>query len=82
LPADGDDKFSGAIEFIDPRGSIGTTANIGTTFTRPKFTIRPAAGTCLLWPSFVKHWVHPNRAKEDRVTIAFNSWYVKPPGKA
>ena len=82
LPADGDDKYSGAIEFIDPRGSIGTTANIGTNFTRPKFTIRPAAGTCLLWPSFVKHWVHPNRAKEDRVTIAFNSWYVKPPGKA
>ena len=41
LPADDDDKYSGAIEFIDPRGSIGTTANIGTSFTRPKFTIAP-----------------------------------------
>ena len=82
LPPDQDDKFSGAIEFIDPRGSIGATANIKTSFTRPKFTVRPAAGTCLMWPSFVKHWVHPNQAKEDRVTVAFNSWYAKPPGQA
>lgn len=75
----GEDKLSGAIEFIDPRGSIGTSANIDTPFTRGKFTVRPAAGTCLLWPSFLKHWVHPNRSQEDRVTVAFNSWYSRAP---
>src|SRR5215203_938766 len=36
-PADNpDDKYSGAIEFIDPRGSIGTNARVETPFTRGK----------------------------------------------
>jgi uncharacterized protein (TIGR02466 family) len=78
LPANREDKLSGAIEFIDPRGSIGTNARMETPFTRSKFTVRPAAGTLLLWPSFVKHWVHPNQAKEERVSVAFNSWFSRP----
>ncbi len=76
-PTDPGDKFSGAIEFIDPRGSIGTNARVEAPFTRGKFTVRPAAGTCLLWPSFLKHWVHPNHSNEDRVTVAFNSWFTR-----
>lgn len=72
-----DDNYSGALEFIDPRGSIGTNAKIETPFTRGKFTIRPAEGTCLLWPSFVRHWVHPNRSSGERVTVAFNSSFAR-----
>ncbi|MES2904917.1 MAG: TIGR02466 family protein [Pseudomonadota bacterium] len=74
-PADPSDATSGAIEFIDPRGAIGTNARFETPFTRSKFTIRPTAGTCLLWPSYLKHWVHPNQSADDRVTVAFNSWF-------
>ena len=73
---DPDDKTSGAIEFIDPRGSAGGMA-IDAPFARSKYTVRPAAGMCLLWPAFVKHWVHPNRSTEDRITIAFNSWFSR-----
>jgi uncharacterized protein (TIGR02466 family) len=76
-PSDAEDKLSGAIEFIDPRGSIGTNARMETPFTRSKFTVRPAEGTLLLWPSFVKHWVHPNASAEIRVTASFNSWFVR-----
>ena len=72
------DKLSGAIEFIDPRGSIGSNARLETPFTRGKFTARPVAGTCLLWPAFVRHWVHPNRSSEDRVSVAFNSRFARP----
>jgi hypothetical protein len=25
-----------------------------------------------MFPSYVKHWVEPNRSKEDRVIISFN----------
>lgn len=78
-PGDGD-VLSGAIEFIDPRGSIGTNARLETSFTRPKFTVRPAPGTALLWPAFVRHWVHPNRAEQERVTVAFNSWFAQEAG--
>jgi uncharacterized protein (TIGR02466 family) len=77
LPPADKDKLSGAIEFIDPRGSIGNSARMDTPFTRSKFTIRPAAGTLLLWPSFVRHWVHPNQSAEERVTASFNSWFVR-----
>ena len=74
---DADDNQSGAIEFIDPRGSIGLGGKLETPFTRGKFTVRPAAGTCLLWPSFLRHWVHPNRSSQDRVTVAFNSRFTR-----
>ena len=73
--AEGEDSLSGAIEYIDPRGAIGTNARFETPFTRTKFTIRPEVGTCLLWPSYVKHWVYPNGSADERVTVAFNSWF-------
>jgi uncharacterized protein (TIGR02466 family) len=77
--ADESDRLSGAIEFIDPRGSIGSNAGLETPFTRGKFTARPAAGSCFIWPGFVRHWVHPNRSGEDRVSIAFNSRFTRAP---
>ena len=76
-PEDESDRQSGAIEFIDPRGSIGSNAGLETPFTRGKFTARPSNGTCFIWPSFVRHWVHPNRSGEDRVSIAFNSRFTR-----
>lgn len=79
-PDDAEDKLSGALEFIDPRGSIGTNSRFDTPFTRGKFTVRASPGTCLLWPSFLRHWVHPNQSSEDRVTVAFNSWFARSPG--
>ena len=78
LPERDEDKMSGAIEFLDPRGSLGTSARIETPFTRSKFTLRPAAGTILLWPGYVRHWVYPNMSKEDRFTVSFNAWYNRP----
>ena len=75
--ADEADPRAGAIEFLDPRGSIGTNANFETPFTRGKFTVRPMSGTCLLWPSFLRHWVHPNRSPQERVTVAFNSRFTR-----
>lgn len=76
VPDPGEDTHSGAIEFIDPRGSIGSSSRIDTPFTRGKVTIRPVAGTCFLWPGFVRHWVYPNQSDEERVSVAFNSWFA------
>lgn len=75
-PGDDADAHSGALEFIDPRGSIGSAARIETPFTRGKFTVRPVSGTCLLWPGFVRHWVYPNQSSEERVSVAFNSSFA------
>ena len=76
-PADTEDRLAGAIEFLDSRGNLGAGAAIESPFTRAKFTIRPAAGTVLLWPGFLKHWVYPNGSDEERVTVAFNAWFKR-----
>ena len=72
-----DNDVAGAIEFVDPRGSIGTNALIRTPFTEPRYMINPVPGQLLLWPSYLKHWVHPNRTSEERVMVAFNAWFAK-----
>ena len=60
------------ISFYDPR----TAANMITVGSEPdaraSHTVRPTAGTLLMWPSPVQHYVHPNLSEEHRVTISFN----------
>lgn len=68
---------SGLIEFLDPRGSTGIRAPEVSMLFAPKFQVRPKAGTMLIFPSFLRHWVYPNQDDEDRVSIAFNARIVE-----
>jgi uncharacterized protein (TIGR02466 family) len=60
------------ISFYDPR----TGANMITVGPEPDartaHVVRPSAGTLLMWPSPVQHYVHPNLSQEQRVSISFN----------
>lgn len=60
------------ISFYDPR----TGANMITVGSEPDaraaHVVRPSAGTLLMWPSPVQHYVHPNLSEELRITISFN----------
>jgi uncharacterized protein (TIGR02466 family) len=71
-PAATDDSRSGCISFHDPR--VG--ANMVTVGVEPDartaYTVRPSAGTLLMWPSPLQHQVHPNLSQEPRVSISFN----------
>ena len=40
--------------------------------TADKRQFRPKAGTVLLFPASLLHWVHPNDSNSDRLTVAFN----------
>ena len=72
-PSTGDgDTSSGCIEFIDTRSSLPTDL-IKAPFTGARSSLQPKPGTLLLFPANVVHWVHPNAATDDRVTIAFNA---------
>lgn len=79
-PAGVDDPRArpGCISFYDPR----TGANMITVGTerdaRTTHVVCPSAGTLLMWPSPVQHYVHPNLSQEHRVSISFNL-KVKPP---
>jgi uncharacterized protein (TIGR02466 family) len=60
------------ISFYDPR----TGANMVTVGTEPDaraaHVVRPTAGTLLLWPAPVQHYVHPNLSTDLRISISFN----------
>jgi uncharacterized protein (TIGR02466 family) len=66
---------SGRIEFIDSRAGLADNF-VKAPFTASKCGIRPKPGMLLMFPANLLHWVHPNAAKEDRVTIAFNARFI------
>lgn len=61
-----------AISFYDPRGAVNMVSLDGDARSRYEFTVRPEAGTLLLWDALVIHSVHPNMAEDTRITISFN----------
>jgi uncharacterized protein (TIGR02466 family) len=73
-PASADDPRprQGCISFYDPR----TGANMITVGAEPDaraaHVVRPSAGTLLMWPSPLQHYVHPNLSQEHRITISYN----------
>jgi uncharacterized protein (TIGR02466 family) len=66
------DVRSGCISFYDPRGAANMTAIRRDPNIEAEFTIQPRAGLILLWPAFLKHFVHPNLCEEPRISISFN----------
>jgi uncharacterized protein (TIGR02466 family) len=70
----------GAIEFLAPHKPVPGHGIISAPITADKVLIRPEVGTVLLFPSTILHWVHPNEADEERVTIAFNGFFRRPRG--
>lgn len=67
---------SGCIEFLSPVLVPGEYKVLGADCYKDKITMRPKAGDLLLFPSYMTHWVYPNEADEDRITIAFNGTYL------
>ena len=67
-----DDQNPGAISFFDPRGASNMTAIRGDGQVDPEYRVDPNAGTILLWPSFLYHFVHPNLSDHLRISISFN----------
>ncbi len=69
---------SGKIEFLDP-----VLARVATAYpkaeSRPVNAISaeytPVEGFLVIFPSWLQHWVQPNRGDDDRVSISFNVGY-------
>ncbi|MDU8928557.1 TIGR02466 family protein [Alisedimentitalea sp. MJ-SS2] len=75
-----DEGNSGMIEFLAPRTDLSHWAILKASAFSLKKRIRPAAGEIVVFPSYLLHWVYPNEADADRVTIAFNATFSKPKG--
>ena len=69
---------SGMIEFLDPRSDLPNWRILKSRAFALKKKIRPQPGEMVLFPSYLVHWVYPNEADEERVSIAFNATFRKP----
>jgi uncharacterized protein (TIGR02466 family) len=68
-------KNGGRFVATDPReSSLYYHANCErvNSLNEQQVAIQPKTGLLAMFPSYVKHWVEPNRSKEDRVIISFN----------
>ena len=65
-----------AIRFEDPRLGLmmaaPTRRSDAAREQRPFVSFAPAAGTLLLWESWLRHEVPMNEAGQDRVSVSFN----------
>ena len=61
----------GLLEMLDPREAANYIQVTDTVLdARVFFEHKP--GRMLLWPSWVKHMVHPHVGEGERISIAFN----------
>jgi uncharacterized protein (TIGR02466 family) len=69
-------RGSGALRFEDPRLAMMMAAPTPVEDApedRQRFVfIQPAAGDLVLWESWLRHEVMPNRARSRRISISFN----------
>lgn len=72
---------SGMIEFLDPRSDLPNWRLLGAPAFRAKKKLRPEPGEMILFPSYLVHWVYPNEADGERVSIAFNATFRKRRGE-
>ncbi|MBL4691468.1 MAG: hypothetical protein JKY68_08445 [Rhodospirillales bacterium] len=66
------DVRPGCITFYDPRQGVNMMAIKNDPYVEPEHTVLPEPGLVMLWPAFVKHFVHPNLSKQTRISISFN----------
>lgn len=62
---------SGAIEFLDPRLGVDFSQLPGAT-VGPFLRVQPEPAMMLMFPSWLRHWVHPFHGRGERISIAFN----------
>ena len=67
---------SGTIRFEDPRLPMMMAAPPRKDTARPEnrsfADVQPRAGMLLLWESWLRHGVEPNRARGRRISVSFN----------
>ena len=73
------DKDSGKIKFYSEDNSFSTkTINLDITeynaYNSTEFSILPAAGNIIIFPSKLQHSVEPSNSNIDRYCIAFNTF--------
>lgn len=68
---DPDVPHNGQLEFIDPRGSVGMLPPPQGSF-ESRNAVDAEPGLMVMFPSWLRHQVHPFSGEGERISIAFN----------
>ena len=64
---------SGSIVFINKDlNNFYTSIDKYNEYNSSNWTIAPEENKCILFPSYLKHYVEPNLNKKERISISFN----------
>ncbi|MCG8441480.1 MAG: 2OG-Fe(II) oxygenase family protein [Caulobacterales bacterium] len=66
------DTLAGKLEILDPR-EAASYIRVTKTRSDERMIICPQPGMVVLFPSWIKHMVHPYDGPERRISIAFNA---------
>jgi len=72
-----EDDNAGRIEFLDPRSDLPNWRILKAPSFNLKKSLKPQPGEMILFPSYLVHWVYPNVADDERISIAFNATFSK-----
>ena len=68
---------SGMIELINSRFDHHIYSEIGGQAFAPSVKMRPPVGSMLVFPSTLLHFVYPNEAEEERISLAWNLRFIR-----
>ncbi|MEM6973578.1 MAG: TIGR02466 family protein [Pseudomonadota bacterium] len=70
-PDPGTSAKNGRLELLDPRPAINMLPLQGSVFEQ-RYLIDPSPGLMIVFPGWLKHFVHPYTGDAPRISIAFN----------
>jgi uncharacterized protein (TIGR02466 family) len=70
-PVEDSESKAGTLEFLDPRAGTEMMVIPGAMFGLAKVE-RPVTGDIVVFPSWLRHQVHPYAGEGERISIAFN----------
>lgn len=60
---------AGRLVFIDPRQRVSMSTH---RIKSSNYPVVPDVGACIVFPSWLEHYVEPNRTQDVRISISFN----------
>ena len=66
-----DERWSGAVQFIDPRTGVGAAEVPGNPFVN-KVRVLPKDGLLLIFPGWLRHVIYPYSGTKEQVSLCFN----------
>jgi uncharacterized protein (TIGR02466 family) len=69
---DSDDPCNGKLELIDPRAGVNILGVQQQSALEGRYLVEPMPGLMVMFPSWLKHTVHPFQGLGERISISFN----------